>query len=755
MFKALGRGVTRHPWVFIAIWLTMAAAAATGVLWGFGQGGLFARLDNSTSLVPGSDSDKVNNLSANGGGETITIVVQGVDVQADAPALTQFMAGHRASLAGIEGVAKQTDPFQMLAAPDPAVQQQAAALISSNQDGFVIGLTLDADLGDAGHSAAQAATRDAIAGAVTTLNTDLGGQFPGATATEVSQKLLSNTIVTQVQSDLITGEAISLPVALVLLIIVFGGILAAGLPLIGAIISIVVGLGVVWGLTFVMTVDSFILNLISIVGVALSIDYGLLVVSRYREQLSGELAKQGYPADGSRVPRQFAAKEIVKAAARETVATAGRTVTFSAVTIACAMSALLTMQSPMLKAIATAGIAVTVLAVLMAIMVVPALIVLMNRVLIQRSVLTRIPGVRQVTRTLGDSVSDTGFFSRLAHGVHRRPWIIMLLVLVVLVIMASPIRSLKMRTVFADFLPGTNPTVQAYDAVQNDYPYMRQSSIVVVAEEPPAQAARLYAYLQTLDGVDFVSQPAAVPGDDTRTIINVHIDASDQVGAQVTDAVKSLRAYDAGVPLLIGGAAALQHDFIQSVLDAAPAALGIMIGAVLILLFLMTGSVIVPLKALIINSLSLIASLGAASFIFEHGLFGMPKVLGLETFIVVCAVCFGFGLAMDYEVFLLARIKEFWDAGHPNDAAVEMGLQRSGRIITSAAAIIVAVFIGFTFGQMGAIKQIGVMLAITVVTDATLVRLLLVPATMTVLGKWNWWAPAPLRALYKHVPAIH
>jgi RND superfamily putative drug exporter len=161
------------------------------------------------------------------------------------------------------------------------------------------------------------------------------------------------------------------------------------------------------------------------------------------------------------------------------------------------------------------------------------------------------------------------------------------------------------------------------------------------------------------------------------------------------------------------------------------------------------------LKALIINSASLLASLGATVWVFQNGYLGMPKQLGLETFIVACGVCFGFGLAMDYEVFLLARIKEYWDKGCSNDQAVELGLQRSGRIITSAAAIIIAVFIGFTFGDMIAIKQIGVMLAITVGLDATLVRLLLVPATMTVLGKWNWWDPKPLRKLYQKIGIIH
>jgi len=755
MFDRLGRGVTRHPVAFIVFWLAVAAGAVAGVLWGFGQGGLFDRLENSTSLVPGSESDTVNSLIASGGGESVTIVITGIDVQNQLPELAQFMAGHQAGIADVSGVTKFVNPIPMLASKDPAMQQTAGTMIADNKDGFLLLLTLDPKLGDADQKAARDATHKALADAVDLFSTALGQKFPGATATQVSQSLLGDTIVGQVQADLVTGEAISLPVALLLLIIIFGGVVAAGLPLIGAIISIVIGLGAVWALTFVNTVDSFILNVISIIGVALSIDYGLLVVSRYREELSSELARQGYPADGSRVPRKYAAREIVHAAVRSTVATAGRTVSFSALTIACAMGALLTMTSPLLTTMATAAIAVTLLAVLMAVTVVPALIVLMNRALISRSVVTRIPGIKHMTRALGDSATDQGFFSRLAHGVHKRPWVVMLLVLIVLVIMASPIRNLKMRTVYDDFLPAANPTTQAYHLVQSEYPYIRRSSIVVVANTTPDKTTALYQYLKTLDGVDFVRPPTAAPGDSSRTVINVHVDADDQVGQQVTDMVKSLREYDAGVPLLIGGSAALQYDFLQSVLDAGPLALGIMIGAVLLLLFLMTGSVIVPLKALIINSLSLVASIGTASYIFENGLLGMPKVLGIETFILVCAVCFGFGLAMDYEVFLLARIKEFWDAGHENDAAVEMGLQRSGRIITSAAAIIVAVFIGFTFGDMQAIKQIGVMLAITVVTDATLVRLLLVPATMTILGKWNWWAPRPLRALYRHMPALH
>jgi len=750
VFKKLGRVVAWHPVGFIVFWLVIAGCSGVGALLGFGQGGLFARLESSMSLVPGSESDQVNNLTTTSGGESVMVVVKGIDVANQVPQLSQFMAKERPTLTDVAGVATVTDPIQMLAAPDPAVRQQAGSLISQNQDGFIVNVKLDEALNATDQRQARDDTHSALASAVDQFATDLAAEFPGASTTQVSRNLLSGAIISQVQDDLVTGEAISLPVALILLVLVFGGVMAAGLPLAGAILSIVVGLGAIWGLTFLTTVDSFILNVLTIIGLALSIDYGLLVVSRYREELSAELTRRGYPNDGSVVPPRDTAKEIVRHSAQATVATAGRTVSFSAMTIALAMCSLLPMRSPMMKTVAIAGITVTLLAVLLAVTVVPALIVLMNRILIKPSVLTRIPGVRLITRQLGDTVSDHGFFSRLAHGVHGRPWWVMLLVAVVLGVMAFPIQHLKMRTVFDDFLPQDHAVVQAWNTVQSDYPYVRQSSVMVIADQAPADSADLFAHLQSLDNVDFVTPPRALPGDDSRTLLSVHVDVADQVGTEVTNMVKDLRAYDAGVPLLVGGPAALQYDFVQSVWDAAPWALAIMVGAVFVLLFLMTGSLIVPCKALVINSLSLIASLGTASFIFEHGLFGMPAVPGMETFIVVMIICFGFGLAMDYEVFLLARIKEFWDAGHPNDQAVEMGLQRSGRIITSAAAIIVAVFIGFTFGNMGAIKQIGVTLAITVITDATLVRMLLVPATMTVLGRWNWWAPKPLRAIYRH-----
>jgi len=237
-------------------------------------------------------------------------------------------------------------------------------------------------------------------------------------------------------------------------------------------------------------------------------------------------------------------------------------------------------------------------------------------------------------------------------------------------------------------------------------------------------------------------------------------DALDDAGGdEATAVVEDIRATDPGFPFWVTGQAANQIDFVDALLEGLPWAVGIVVVATLVLLFLMTGSVLVPVKALLINIVSLTASLGVVVWIFQDG--NLEGVLdftspgGVESYIVAVALAFGFGLAMDYEVFLLARIKELYDSGLSNDDAVRLGLQRSGRIITSAALIMIVVFGGFIAGELLAIKEIGVALAVTVLVDATLVRMLLVPATMTLLGDWNWWAPRPLRRVYERLAIKH
>lgn len=598
------------------------------------------------------------------------------------------------------------------------------------------------------------AARDQLEEDIDRYESVLRAEFPKASVSELSSDSISSAIMQQVQSDLVKGEALGLPVAALIMLIVFGGALAAGMPLVGAISAVVTGMGILWISTWVTGIDAFILNVVSIIGLSLSIDYGLLLVSRFREEGNTLLAEiEGKRAAQTAIGIRRAA---VIPAVKKTMETAGRTITFSAVTIAVAISGIFFINVHMLRIIAWGGIIVTLLAVLATLTAIPALLTLIGGRLLKPSPITRIPGVGRVVAAVGDSSSDKGIFSRLAHAVHRRPWLVMGATFVILVIMAIPIRGLEMRSNSTEYIPDGTSARVAFDAVEEDFPELATPAIQAVIDAPDgSEAANQYvANTEVLPGVTAV-QTEPLPNNDQMTVVSVRVDAEDQVGSEVRQVVHDMRDLDVGSEAWVGGAAATQNDFGQSVTKGMPAALATVGAVVLILLFLMTGSVIVPIKALLINALSIIAALGATTAVFQNGWFGLPKTLGLETFIVVCMVAFGFGLSMDYEVFLLARIREYWDKGFDNDDAVAAGLQRSGRIITSAAAIVIAVFIGFALGDLIVIKQLGVGLAIMVAVDATIVRMLLVPATMTVLGKWNWWAPAPLARFAKRFSLQH
>jgi RND superfamily putative drug exporter len=729
VFTRLGRGVTRTPWIVIAAWAILLALFGGGAAWGFGHGGIFERTSTSEFVVPNSQSQAVADMTASSDDtETAIVVVTGIDVAAENAALATFAANNRGIL-NSSGVTAVNDPFEPGAYP-------AQALLSADGQGYAVAVTRTLSSGDEAQEdfdAAVSAYRSAVVAA-----------FPDAKVTDVSSQAMSSLILGQVQSDLVRGESIGLPVAALLMLIVFGGFIAATMPLIGAISAIGVGMGMIWAATFSTTIDSFILNVVSIIGVALSIDYGLLVVSRFREE-AAELYSS--PSD---LTRSDARTSIVIPAVQRAIATAGRTVTFSAVTIACAMLGLLLMSMHVLKTISLGGIAVTLLAVLAAITLVPALLTVLGRHMLAPSPLRKIPGLGTMMRAMRDSAADEGAFSHLARRVQRHPWFVMFATFAVLVLLALPVRALELRNNFTDFLPKDSQLYSGYMELQDNYPALATPSVQVVLDTPYADATNAVALIEGTTGVDSViAQPLA--SDSDRTLVNVRVVAQDQAGSEVTNVMKALRAENFGAQAWVGGAAALQYDMVHSIAHDAPFSLAVAILAVMVLLFLMTGSVLVPLKALIINSLSVLAALGATTFIFEHGWFGVPESPGLVLFTVACMVAFGFGLAMDYEVFLLSRIKEYWDAGDSNDDAVAKGMQRSGRIITSAAAIIIAVFIGFAMGDLIAVKQIGVALAIMVGTDATVTRMLLVPATMTVLGKWNWWAPRPLQRLAQRV----
>ncbi len=746
MFRSIGRTVTRHPLAVVIAWALIAVVAMSAILQGWGKGGLFDRLSTGDVATPHTESSLVADLTGPSAdeGERISIVVRGVDMSANPAALASAVAAARPQLEGVDGVASVTDAFSVADPRSP----EAKAMLSARGDGFAEVVTLAPGLSDTDIDAATQRVTDAAGGPYLEA---LRAAAPEAAVDAVSAELIGDSIGEVVRNDLASGESVSLPIALVLLVLVFGGLLAAGLPLAGAIVAIITGMGALWGMTFALEVHSFILNVISLIGLSLSIDYGLLVVSRYREEVAIAIAAREYE-DGDYIgmPTGEDMRSLVRDCVTRAVATAGRTVSFSALTIACSIAGLLVMRSPMLRTIAGGAVAVALLAVACAITLVPAIITLLGGHLVRPSLLSRVPGARRALAAVGDASADHGFFSRLSHRVVAHPWLVILAIVAILAAMAAPIGSMRMRTNVAEYIPRGSSVRTAYDTLQADYPALATPTISVVARTDAEGVAPLVNGIAQMEDVSS-ARASALEGHDDMVLIRVLMDVEDPVGPRVTDAVEQIRATPVGYERWVGGTAARQIDFIDSMAERAPWAIAIVVLAVFVLLLGMTGSLVVPLKALIINTFSLIASLGATSWLFEHGYLGLPQTPGMQTFIVACLVAFGFGLAMDYEVFLLARICEYWEAGHDNDDAVARGLQRSGRIITSAAAIIIAVFLGFVSGDMISIKEIGVGLAIMVAADATLVRLLLVPATMTVLGRWNWWAPAPVRRVYERL----
>lgn len=326
----------------------------------------------------------------------------------------------------------------------------------------------------------------------------------------------------------------------------------------------------------------------------------------------------------------------------------------------------------------------------------------------------------------------------------------MLAVLAVLALLAAPVSDLKLRNSGVALLPESAPQRQFFDTLSAEFPTASFPAVQIVGRASPAEMGELAGQITARDDTLTTAPPReAGSGYSVLAVYTADADAASPSALGLVDAVRADRP---GYQIWVTGQTAGLVDFIDSVNDRAPLAIAVVVLATFVLLFLMTGSILVPIKALLMNVVSLGASFGVLVWVFQYGnlsgLLGFTPTGGIETTIPLLVLAFGFGLAMDYEVFLLSRIKEFRDGGMSNNEAVVAGLQRSGRIITSAGLIIVLVFAGFVAGQLIIIKQTGVALAVAVAVDATLIRCLLVPATMTLLGEWNWWAPRPLRRAY-------
>ncbi|GAB2624105.1 MMPL family transporter [Pseudactinotalea suaedae] len=755
MFRRLGAAAARRPLLIVLVWLVLAATwLAISVVGVTGQG-LFDRLHSGEPTVPGSESLAGSQIvdDAATSGESITLALTDIDMT-DGEALAQVqrsLNAFRPNAQGVEGVLSVMDPFQV---PGGLEDPAAAALLSTEGDGFVVTVTLEPDLAEQ----TEADAREQVVDLLRELPADIGGDTAGLVS---GSHLITEEIVGQLERDLQRGELVALPLSLLIMVVVFGGFLAAGIPIFGAVASIAGGLGALYAFSFWLDLDSAVVNVVTVMALGLSIDYGLLIVSRYREEIRAAMAQaEAAPTRRSRSTHRRGKDELVRTALIRTMSTAGRTVAFSGLTVAICVAGLMVMRADILRAVGAAGLSVVLIAVTTAMSLVPALIALFGRRLTRPGLLSRIPGIRAVIARLGDVAPEHGFFSRLATHTQKRPWIVVLVSTALLVLMASPLAGVHLRNSTIELVPEGSDQRTFLTLVQDSYPALAAPPVSVVVEAASAvEVAEAIAAVENVTGID---PPQEV--DERYSVLGVRLATEDAGGPTATEAVSAIRdlrdaaGADLGEYWVIGQAAS-QLDFVDSMVEGAPYAAALVVLAIFVLLFLMTGSLLIPLKALLVNTLSLAAGLGVTAWVFAEGhledVLGFTSTGGLESYVVAMAAAFGFGLAMDYEVFLLARIKEQWDAGEDNDTAVRNGLQRTGRIITSAGLVMIVVFGGFMTGEMLIIKQVGFALAFTVLLDATLVRMLLVPATMTMLGRANWWAPGPLRRLHRRFGIDH
>jgi putative drug exporter of the RND superfamily len=734
MLERLARFLLRRRWAVLAATLVVVVAAGA-----FG-GSAITRLKSGGFDDPDAESTRAAKVLADEfgtGDPNLVLLVTAKGGQVDDPAVAAAGEALTRRLAAEPDLA-QVVSYWATGAPALKSTDGSQALVLGRITGDEEGLDERA-----------AALTGAYARDDATLRVQVGGQ--AQVFREVGE---------QVESDLARAESIAVPITLLLLVLVFASAVAGALPLAVGGFAIVGTLLVLRVLAEVTDVSIYALNLTTALGLGLAIDYSLFIVSRYREEL--------------RAGREPADALVL------TMGTAGRTVLFSAATVAVSLLALLVFPLYFLRSFGYAGIAVVALAAIGALVVLPALLAVLGR----RVDRLRLPIGRRRAAAVATREPGAGLWHRIAISVMRRPVPIALAVVAFLVLLGTPFLGVRFGLPDDRVLPAGAEGRQVAEAVRANFAADETSALSVVAPgigDPAAHLADIDGYaaaLSRLDGVDRVDAltgsyaagqrlqgplptgDAAIPPEARRfaaadgTWLSV-VPSVEPYSAAGEDLVAAVRHLQAPLGAQVTGPSAQLVDTKASLFGNLPAAGAIIALVTFALLFAMTGSVVIPVKALVLNLLSLTAIYGAMVFIFQDGhlagVLGFTPTGTIDTSMPVLLFCIAFGLSMDYEVFLLSRIKEEYDRTGDTVASVAAGLERTGRIVTTAAALLAIVFVAFATSQVSFLKLFGIGTALAILVDATLIRALLVPAFMRLAGRANWWAPAPLRRLHARV----
>lgn len=715
MFNRLGRWTyRRRRMAVVGSVLVIIVSAVIGL-------SVFPRLGSEGFNDPASDSEQVSQILERefGSPESSLVIAMIGDEPVDSTTSAARGTALTAAVSAVPGVLRTTS-YWSIQSPD---------LRSADGSGGIVLVTYDPSA-----AFSQREITDAIEKVISEQELGTATVYLGGGAA------ISKAINTQISSDLAQAEAIAIPVTFILLLFVFGGLIAAGMPLLVGIGSIMGSLFVLFLVTFLTDISVFSINVVTGLGLGLGIDYSLLVVSRFRE----ELATKG---------------ATVEEAVIRTVSSAGRTVVFSGLTVAVTLASMLFFPQYFLRSFAFAGISAVAFAVLGALITLPAALGMLG---------PRVNALR-IRRGVGRA-HEGSRWATLASAIMRRPWPVALGSIALLLVLAWPALSVQFSQIDERALPSADSSVVATEVLKSDFPGLGGVPIEVTLPTPTDDAV-LAGYASALSQAPTITRVVSSAGvyssgarvGDAPKGVATSADATERMIVYSTERPRSpegertiagLRAVEAPPGAMIGGLAAEYTDSQQGIARMLPWALGWVILAVLVLLFLFTGSILLPIKAVLLNVLSLAAAIGVLVWVFQEG--HMTWLVGdfvntgsLDTSTIIVTAIVAFGLSMDYEVFLLSRIKEEYDRTGDNAGSVAIGLQRSAGIITAAALLLAVVFGTFITASVTSIKMIGLGVTVAILLDATVVRVLLVPAFMRIAGRANWWAPAPMRKVYE------
>ena len=694
----------------------------------------FSVLEDEGFEDPGTESAAAADLvdgRFGGGDAEIVVVATAADADVDSPASVDAGTALAVRLADHPGVAEVTSYWTSGTPP---------SLRSNDGD---IALLLVTALDGEGENA-LVHTEDAV--------DELDGASPALSAGISGGEALGAAFGETIEGDLARAESIAVPITLVLLVLVFGGLVAAGLPLLVGAIAVLgtfLSLFVIGSMT---DTSVYAINLTTALGLGLAIDYSLFIVARYREEL--------------------ARGRTMEAAIIRSVETAGRTIAIGAATVAVSLSSLLIFPMYFLRSFAYAGIAVVLLAMVTSLVTLPALLAVVG------TKIDRLAIFHRRTRP-----TTEGFWYRNAHRVIRRPAIFAVTVVAVLLLLGAPFLRVQFGNPDARMLPESNGARQATELLQTELSGDASESFPVVVDgvgatsggDPTIVLTEVAGEVSSMPGVDrvdtvngtFVDGEQVAPptprsagfadaGGGWMSVVPSIVMASGE-GEDLVSSIRDLGARVDAVAgtdgeFLVGGETAQLMDTRSTIGDRLPLALGMIALTTTVLLFLLSGSLLVPLKAMIMNLLSLTATFGSMVWIFQDGnlsgILDFTATGTIDTSTPILMFAIAFGLSMDYEVFLLSRIKEEHDRTGDNEEAVAVGLEKTGRIVTAAAMLLSVTFLAFATSGVSFIKMFGLGLAVAVLMDAFVIRGVLVPAFMKLAGEANWWAPAPLRRLH-------